>query len=255
MRKTEILLLAMTLCVNISFGQNNRDSLNTKIGFTINIHSQHLNDSVKLFIHHPFNYKSDREFPLVLLLDANSTFKAFSACTELMAYDRSIPTCIVVGFPQYKYADFTNENLESKMEQLALFMGGELLPHLQSHYKITKTIIWGQGSGSGLISSYMMLEYPDLFNGYISDVPDISLIQDKVHSKNIFDKLQDEQLNYYLFGSKSEGIYNEAFLNKLKSNAPEGLDWKYNISDESNMINYFLTNYMHAVESFFNDSE
>jgi len=246
--------LTLIFWVNISYAQNSRDTLHTKIGFAITLNSRHLNDSVKPFIHHPFNYKPDKEFPLILLLDANSSFKAFSSCSELMAYDRSIPTCIAVGFPQYQYANFTSENLEEKMDQLAKFIERELLPYLKSQYKITKTIVWGQGSGSGLISSYMMLEYPELFNGYISDVPDLSLIQDKVHSKNAFTKLQDKELDYYLFGSKSNDVYNKAFLNNLKTNAPEGLDWNYGISDESNEIIYFLTNYMHAIDLFLNDT-
>ena len=56
-----------------------------------------------------------------------------------------------------------------------------------------------------------MLEYAVLFNGYISDVPDPSLLQDKVHSKNAFNKIQDKKLDYYQYGNISNHIYNEAF--------------------------------------------
>ncbi|MCK5029768.1 MAG: hypothetical protein KAR57_09035 [Bacteroidales bacterium] len=252
--------LLSTLFISIFFsisliGQNIGDSPQTKLGFTITINSQNLNDSVKLFVHYPFNYDSGKEFPLVLLLDANTSFKAFSACTELMAYEKSIPSCIVVGFPQYKYADFDNENIESKMDNLSKFFEKELLPYLQSKYNITKTIIWGQGSQSGLISSFMMIEYPYLFNGYISDVPDLSLMQERAYSEKAFDKLKDKKLNYYLFGNSAYNILNETFLNNLKANAPEGLSWNYAISDERNTIIYFLNNYMHATELFFKDKE
>jgi len=100
-----------------------------------------------------------------------------------------------------------------------------------------------------------MLDKPDLFDGYIADVPDFSLISDKVDSKKAFRNLKDKNVNYYLFGNKANDIYNEAFLNNLKSNAPAGLNWHYNISDEPNKIIYFLNNYMSAIELFFNNAD
>ena len=251
--KNIILILTILLAYTTNaIGQNVGDSPQTKLGFTTRINSEILNDSLNLFIHLPFNYKKDKEFPLILLLDAHTSFKAFSACTELMAYDRSIPTCIVVGFPQYKYADFDSTSIESKMDKLARFIDEELFPYLDSKYNFTKTIIWGQGTE---ITTYLMLDKPNLFNGYIADVPDFGLISDKVNSKDAFGNLKDKNVNYYLFGSRAKDIYNETLLNNLKSNAPKGLNWYYNISDEPNKIIYFLNNYMHAIELFFNDKE
>jgi len=243
-----IIAIAAFLSTN-SMGQNVGDSPQTKIGYTTKINSEILNDSLNLFIHLPFNYKENKAFPLIILLDAHTSFKAFSACTELIAYDRKIPTCIVVGFPQYKYADFDSLNIESKMDKLERFIGEELFPYLDSKYNFTKKIIWGQGSE---ITTYIMLDKPDLFDGYIADIPNLDLIADKVNSKDAFENLKDKNVNYYLFGSRVKDIYNEAFLNNLKSNAPKGLSWHYSISDESNKIIYFLNNYMHAIELFFN---
>lgn len=249
--KSIILIATISVLFTMnSIGQNIGDSPQTKVGFTTRIKSEILNDSFNLFTHLPFNYKVDKEFPLILLLDAHTAFKAFSACTELMAYDRSIPTCIVVGFPQYKYADFDSTNIESKMNTLARFIDEELFPYLDSKYNLTKTIIWGPRTE---IITYLMLDKPDLFDGYIADVPNLSLISDKVNSKNAFENLKDKNVNYYLFGSKAKDVYNETFLNNLKSNAPKGLNWHYNISDEPNKIIYFSNNYMHAIELFFND--
>ncbi|MCP4176890.1 MAG: esterase family protein [bacterium] len=250
---TLTLILSILYSVNL-IGQNIGDSPQTKLGFTTKIRSEILHDSLNIFTHLPFNYKPEKEFPLVVLLDAHAAFKAFSSCTELLAYDRCIPTSIVVGIPQYKYANFDSINIDNKMATLVKFISEELLPYLQSKYKITETIIWGQG-GSGLISSYMMLEYPTLFDGYISDIPDLSLISDKANSKHAFAKLKDKNVKYYLFGSKSQDIYNELFLSNLKSNAPKSLKWNYRVSNEPTKITYFITNYMHAIEMFFNGNE
>jgi len=237
-----------------SIGQNVGDSPQTKLGFTTKIKSEVLEDSLEIFTHLPFNYRSNREYPLILLLDPHAAFKAFSSCAELMAYDGSIPVSIVVGFPQYKYIKYDSLSVEGNMNLLAKFMDEELLPYLNSKYNLTRTIIWGPG-GPGMISSYFMLEYPDLFDGYISDIPDFRLIANRINTKNAFDKLKDKNVKYFLFGSRSKGIYNEAFLNNLKSNSPEGLDWNYSISEEPNKIIYLLNNYMHALEMFFNNAE
>jgi len=255
MKKIIFLLTFSVFFTFSSEGQNVGDSHQTRLGFTSKIRSQILDDSLEIFTHLPFNYKKDKDNPLVLLLDPHAAFKAFSACTELLAYDRSIPTCIVVGFPQYKYVKFDSVSIEADLNLLAKFMDEELLPYLNSKYNLTSTIIWGPGGTTGLISSYMMLEFPDLFDAYISDIPDFSLISDKAYSKNAFDKIKDTNVKYYLFGSRSNDIYNEAFLNNLKSNAPKGLKWNYNISEEPNKIIYRLTNYMHALELFFSNAE
>lgn len=251
--KTTFLILCCVFIVSMgSNAQNVGDSPQTKIGFTQKLKSTYLNDSVKFFIHHPYKYQPDKEYPLILLLDGNSTFKAFSACTELMGYDRSIPPCVLVGFPQYQYADFNSENLESKMDKLIQFMEKEMLPYLHSKHNITETLIWGQGGQSGLICNYIMLEKPDMFNGYISDVPDFSLIKDKVVSKNAFNNIKNENRYYYLLGSSAEHVYNEQFVRNLKTNAPKELKWSYHLNAEPNMISYFIGNYMKAIELFFN---
>jgi predicted alpha/beta superfamily hydrolase len=254
MKKITFILTFSVFFTLSSIGQNLGDSPQTRLGFTTIIKSEVLEDSLEIFTHLPFNYKKDKEFPLILLLDANAAFKAFASSTELLAYNRSIPTCIVVGFPQYKYVKYDSLSIEADMNLLAKFIDEELFPYLKTKYNFSRTIIWGP-AGPGMISSYFMLEYPDLFDGYIADIPDFRLITHKTNSKNAFDKLKDKKVKYYLFGSKSKDIYNEAFLNNLKSNAPKGLKWNYSISEEPNKIIYLLNNYMHALELFFNDAE
>lgn len=247
-----ILSLSVVFTLNLS-GQNVGDSPQTKLGFTTTIKSEILDDSLNIFTHLPFNYKKDRDYPLILLLDPHAAFKAFASCTELMAYDRSIPTCVVVGFPQYKYVKYDSLSIEGSLNLLAKFMDEELLPYLDSKYNLTKSIIWGPG-GTGLISSYLMLQYPDLFDGYIADTPDLSLITKRTNSKDAFENLKDKNVKYFLFGSQSKDIYNEDFLNNLKTNAPAGLNWNYSISDEPNKIIDRLNNYMHALELFFTET-
>ncbi|WP_075591179.1 alpha/beta hydrolase-fold protein [Labilibacter marinus] len=251
--KSYILIVAIMISFYANaIGQNIGDSPQTKVGFTTKIGSKILNDSLNIFTHLPFNYKEGKGFPLILLLDAHTSFKAFSASTELMAYARSIPTSIIVGFPQYKYADYDSSNIDSKMDIIARFFDNELLPYLESKYNITQTIIWGQGTE---ITTYLMLDKPDLFNGYIADVPDLNLISGRVNSKDAFANLEDKNVDYFIFSSKAEESQIQLFLDNIKANAPKGLNWHYSVSEEPNKIIYFLNNYMHAIELFFLDKE
>lgn len=175
--KYAVIVIAFFLLLPLGVkGQAKVDSARFTIGSAVFIDSKYLNDSVLVYVHFPAMNESQQEYPLILLLDAYSSFKSFSSCAELMAHEKTIPSCIVVGFPQRKYTDFETSNLEFKMDKLARFIDEELFPYLEKKYTITKTIIWGQGKQSGLISSYFMLNYPDLFNVYISDIPDLSLL-------------------------------------------------------------------------------
>jgi len=169
-----------------------------------------------------------------------------------MAKEGSIPACIVVGFPQNKYANSDSTNLESNMDRVAKFIDQELFSYLKSKYNFSKSIIWGQGSQSGLMTTYLMLKYPDLFNGYISDVPDLSLMHDIAYSEQAFLKIKNKNISYYLFGHSTANILNNTFLENLKTNAPEGLNWNYNISEEQNSTIHYLNNYMHSLELFLN---
>lgn len=254
MKKIIVSVVVLIFTFNFLFGQNSNDSLKTKVGYSTVLKSEHLKDSVKLFIHLPSFFEPHKKYPVIFLLDANSSFKAFAGCAELMAYEQTIPGCIVIGFPQCKYVPSKNDNIAADMNNLMNFCEAELLPFLQSKFNTSKTIIWGQGH-AGMITSYMMLEKPDLFNGYISDIPNFSLISEMVESENIFDNIQDENVNYYLFGSSAANFYNESFLNNLNAHAPKGLNWTYNVINESNPIIHFLTNYMHAIELFFEEEK
>ena len=256
MKKLSLTAIFILLFSNLFFGQNNRDSLFTKIGFPAEIKSEVLGDNVKIFIHLPFSYNPQKEYPLILLLDAHSSFKSFAGCTELMAYANTIPFSIVVGFPQYSYEPANKSEFEPKMEKLMAFCEKELMPYLLSKFNITKTIIWGQGL-SGAMSTYFMLNKPGLFNGYISDMPDVSYLPEKTGSKTVFDDIRGKNISYYIFGKSTlpETNNSAAFLRNLQETAKDEFNWHYIVEDEPNMIIRVLTNYMHALELFLNEKK
>ena len=97
-----------------------------------------------------------------------------------------------------------------------------------------------------------MLNYPDLFDGYISDIPDFSLLNKQEYSAEIFDPVKDKKIDYYIFGNSHIKGLNKEFIENLENNSPEGLNWEYNSTDETNPIIHFLVNYAHALEMFFN---
>ena len=237
---------------NLSWGQNPNDTLNTKVGFSISISSAVLEDNVKLFVHLPFCYKPDQEYPLVLLLDGNTSFKSFASATELLAYDGTIPCCIVVGFPQYKYLPSEEEHYMENVDRLMNFLENDFFSQIGQRFKINDKIIWGQGH---LLPTYAMLTKPSLFDGYISDIPDLKLISNQINTEDPFKKIGEEQIYYYLGANPSINVMNEKLLEKLRKVAPKNLHWTYQSTAETIFIKYVLTNYLTGIVEFFNQEK
>lgn len=142
LKRISLILFITSITLYLCWSQNPRDTLITKIGFSTSIHSTVPEDNVKLFIHLPFCYKPDRECPIIVLLDGNTSFKSFAAATELLAYVATIPCCIVVGFPQYKYLPEDEGHFPENIDRLSDFFEQDFFPQLERNFKISDRLIF-----------------------------------------------------------------------------------------------------------------
>lgn len=256
--KKYLISIILILTLNFSFAQNKRDSLFTHIGYSTEINSEILKQRKKLYIHLPSRFDKNKEYPLVVLLDFMA-FKPLASIAEIMAYNQTIPECIVVCPVT---TDARNEYSPVMDEKSATLNGGktiqfyekELLPFLQSKYKISKKILWGQNF-SGMFSTFVMLTKPGLFDAYFSDVPKLDLIAENIKSNDVFKNLADKKVFYYLTGSKlfKQGEATQNLLAKLKSNAPKGLKWNYAEQSDTVIIAHVATNYIYGLKMFLSD--
>jgi predicted alpha/beta superfamily hydrolase len=256
MKKTIIFSTLFVLVSTLSYGQNNHDSLFTTLGYSTQIESKYLNQTKTLYIHLPFKFDKDKEYPLIIVADFMA-FKPLSSTTEIMAYNQTIPWCIVVcpvvTNVTDEYSPVLDENSEKASGGKTIsFYEKELFPFLQSKYKISKKILWGKGY-SGMFSTFVMLSKPGLFDGYISDTPKLELIE-KINTENVFDKMADTKVFYYLAGSsaKEKDKTTRLFVENITKEQKSGFKWNYVENDDSVFISRILTNYTHGLVFLFN---
>lgn len=258
--KKPILFIILISTFQIIFGQQNRDSLFTTLGYSTRIESEYLNETKTLLIHLPFGFDNNKEYPLIILTDFMA-FKPLSSITEIMAYNQTIPWCIVVcpmtTNAQDEYSP-VNDNLSEKVNggKTISFYKKELIPFLQSKYKISKKILWGKGF-SGMFSTFVMISKPDLFDAYISDTPSLELIETKINIDNIFEKIGSTKVSYYLTGNSTVDNDNltPIFLDKLKNVRISNFTWDYVENNDTIFISKILTNYAHGLNFLFNETK
>lgn len=258
MKKIISSIIIITYFVVNVYGQNNRDSLFTTLGYSTKIESEYLNQNKIIFVHLPFKFNPEKEYPLIVLTDFMA-FKPLSSTTEIMAYNQTIPWCIVVcpmvtNVPDEYSPVFDSTFQKNDGGKTILFYEKELLPFLQSKYKISKKVLWGKGF-SGMFSTFVMLSKPDLFDGYISDMPKLDLLEKNIVSDDTFKKMGKTKVFYYLTGSAivEKDRLTKTFLDKLKSEHINNFKWNYSEQNDSVFIAHILTNYVYGLDSFFKE--
>ncbi|MES2746881.1 MAG: alpha/beta hydrolase-fold protein [Bacteroidota bacterium] len=127
-----------------------------------------------------YDSQSKKTYPLLILLDGDYLFDAFHGALAYGNYWDDLPEMIVVGVSQNKNDErFDDCNLneeglpEGKAARFFEFVGGELLPYIESKYRIAPfKIIAGHDITAGFMNLYLFKEQP-LFNAYISLSPEL----------------------------------------------------------------------------------
>lgn len=163
----------------------------------IDFHAQANGKDYEIYVRLPDSYDKNptKKFPLVLLTDGYYAFPLLSAINWRMSERHSdYQQSIIVGISYSKgddindsrTRDFTptrsRETFNSDSAQALsggaarylAFLGEELLPYLQGHYRVdnTKKIFAGHSFG-GLLATYMLFTQPQLFDYYLIGSPSL----------------------------------------------------------------------------------
>jgi len=260
MSKQVLFIPVIALCLfvaNPMHAQQLPDSILLSAGKAVELESEVLSQTRKVLIHHPIFFDQDQEYPLIVLLDGEMAFKSFSSITELMGFQELIPHCIVVGITNIDrngdYAPVIEGYPESGRADLMIeFYEKELLPYLEASYHFSDRILWGH-SFVGMFSSYVMFTNPGLFNGYISTSPSLRFVGDQINALD-FKEVFKEQNTFFYFSYGSLEDPGEAagiFVDRLKAEAPENLDWHYKINENKNHDSNAIHSYLEALELYF----
>lgn len=168
--------------------------------------SKHTKKEYDIYIKLPSGYsQSKKKYPILILTDAGYAFPLVSSIYRRLKFSNKIDEIIIIGISYSKgehfgisrTRDYTptfspNEpNGYSKEARLKsgqadnfiMFMKNELIPYLDSNYKVdlTKKAFAGHSFG-GLLANYMVVSQPNTFDYYMSGSPSLWY-----HNKSIFE--------------------------------------------------------------------
>lgn len=145
-------------------------------------YSSKLGETRELKIQLPRNYNPEEknEYPLIIVLDGDYLFEPFAGNLDYQAYWGEMPKCIVVGINQVKTRDkdlFYDKEIYFPAHEGASFfefIGMELLPFIESKYKVSNfRIVAGHDLSANFINYYLFKDNP-IFRAFILFSPDLA---------------------------------------------------------------------------------
>jgi len=187
-------LIILFLVYGITFAQQSNSSpvsLHRTENFKIESKSNGV--TYPIYVAYPGSYFStDRDYPLILMLDAYSSFGMMTEMSRLLAFNNELPEAVIVGisseggskeFIYNRARDFTPTKIDPQSlpanirlmtpisggaEKFLEFIKGELIPFVDSKFRIMKNdkTIVGHSYG-GLFCFYTLFTQPSIFNRYV----------------------------------------------------------------------------------------
>jgi predicted alpha/beta superfamily hydrolase len=268
MKNAPLILLIILILPLSSFSQI--DSTDILAGKKMTMSSEVLNYNPEIYIGLPANFNDTTTYPVIVLLDAEWLFPAFSGITKLMGQMEEIPGCVVVGLPlNDSFKDYgmefapkiTGVPQSGHADKILEFFSKELFPFIESKYNGSKErIIWAHSAPGGLFCTYLLLGSDVQFSGIISSSPNLRGNQEYINAENAFEKLsQKDTMFYYLsFGTNENEMFMgtmyqqvQEFKAKLDKDAPENLKWIYRDNENSNHLTNALKSYIDGIKLYF----
>lgn len=180
-----ILLLFFTLASHTSNAQTGGESLIVENAIVHKVQSAIVTNQIyELRIGLPAGYQNspDQEYPILVVLDGQWGFLLVSEIAGNLAQDGMIPEAITVGITWGGEGDDpgllrTRDFIRPQVPYIPMSGGAdlflsaltdELIPYVESLYRVgEKRVLLGVSLG-GLFTSYAMLEKPGYFDGYIA---------------------------------------------------------------------------------------
>ena len=197
-----LLFLSLLCSTQIMMAQ---DGSTIELGHAISLHSKILNEDRSLLISVPDSYddpsKTDKRYPIIVLLDGYVHFKTTSALVHFMGSRTNrnylMPETIVVAIENVdRERDFTVTKLQTKRantmgggKKFLDFIETELIPYVDTHYRTSphRTLI-GHSLG-GLLTVNAYLDPNSLFDAYLAIDPSIwwdeTTMESKVTTMNL----------------------------------------------------------------------
>lgn len=211
----------------------------------ITIESKALNESRKVFIRLPTNYDKSKAYPLIIKTDGNFNLDNWDRTLTAQRKAGEGEGAILVSIPNKFWKTTRNRDLvppyarqevnteprpefqtllepNGEADKFLKFIEAELLPYLQTHYKLNDQRVLSGFSAGGSFVLYTLHTKPELFNGYFAFSPaawydDMSVVKrfsDFLKTNN--PKIKAPTFLYLTVGGAEHPLMLEAF-NSLKA--------------------------------------
>jgi len=236
--QTKCILIAFVGCLAFTACQRTEGPGNgIIIGETATVSSRHLKKDMIIDVYLPDGYSANSgRYPV--LVTCQSHFLHVSGIAADLAWKNGAPELVVAAVRNYSSEDFIPERIEGHpdsggADRFIAFFKEELIPYLDTHYRLRPFRIFYSGSFGGGFCVYMFLTQPAVFNGYLAATPAIDY---EGGSRLIMNNLQ-----FYLARNSYQdrflymGVENEpqlvplldTFVGVLEKANPKGLKWEY----------------------------
>jgi hypothetical protein len=239
------------------------------IGDSIIINSNILNEKRDFLIYCPHDYDQEIEkYPVLYLLDAEYQFHYTTGIIAFLSEIGHIPEMIVVGITNTdRNRDLTPEPGEAQRrrfptsggaELFLKFLHHELIPYIESHYRVQPFKILMGWSLGGLFSIHAMLSQPEIFNAYIAMSPSLYW-NDQIEISNaekLLSKLTSFNKSLFMtIGNERDEMVNSSkgFSEVLEKYALPDFSWKYEPMFEETHSSIKLKSIYKGLEFIFSD--
>ena len=246
--KTNFILLLFTcLFTKISQAQK-MDSTGITIAEIKIIHSTILNENRKIYVYNPGTNPSP-SFPVLYIMDGEM-IALVAGIVDFLYHANQLPPMIVVGIGNYYYdrvrdlspthnfvnMDGSTDSLFYKTsgggENFLKFIKDEVMPFVEKNYNPSPTKIFFGHSFGGLMSTYCLLNHPEMFNSYIAVSPALWWDKESIFkNSDILFKNKDFKSKTIFFSDGNEGPEFHKSVIKLQSLLKQkkitGLRYKY----------------------------
>jgi predicted alpha/beta superfamily hydrolase len=141
------------------------------------LRSEAMNSRYHIYIRYPEAYaeQPQRRYPIVYLLDGDSTFPLLAPEHAFLTYDDKLPDAIIVGIAYGSFAPPINHreiDFGDRAADFQRFLETELIPKVERRTRTdpTRRILLGQSYGGSFVL-YSAFTKPDLFWAHIASNP------------------------------------------------------------------------------------
>ena len=215
------------------------------------IHSAIDGQDYDLYINLPRNYNdTTKTFPVLYVLDGQWDFPLVSALYGSQYYDGFVPAMVVVGitwsgananYDSLRARDFTPASINNSPQygnapKFLQFIKNELIPFVESKYRVTKDRALVGSSFGGLFTLYTLFNETNLFDKYILTSPALAFDNGIIYKyeQEYADKNKDLPVRLYIgIGQYEDVSILHKFEDKLKSRNYKNLNMKVEVIEST----------------------